>query len=182
MPLDMARRAAIPLPAPRSAAAGGGVGARPSRSLAPDRSRDKQQAAHPRGKRPPPGRGRAGDRSPWSSCRKGRARPRDSTRYRVRFPVVPFIGLIRFANRIVLQCLIRFANVMPDRVTDNSLRDYLTVIEAAEQLGVSPSTLRNWDRSGKLAALRHPVNGYRLYRRSDLAALLKRLSQGKGRK
>ncbi len=70
---------------------------------------------------------------------------------------------------------------MPNRVTDNSLRDYLTVTEAAEQLGVSPSTLRNWDKSGKLAALRHPINGYRLYRRSDLTALLTQLSQGKER-
>ena len=38
MPLDMARHAAIPLPAPRSAAAGG-VGARPGKSLAPDHGR-----------------------------------------------------------------------------------------------------------------------------------------------
>lgn len=94
----------------------------------------------------------------------------------------PSWGLIKFSNRIGLQCLTRFANVMSDRVTVNSLRDYLTVAEAAEELGVSASTLRNWDRSGKLVALRHPMNGYRLYRRSDLAALLKPLSQGKTRK
>jgi len=36
----------------------------------------------------------------------------------------------------------------------------LTVAEAAELLGVSASTLRNWDRAGKLKASRHPVNGY----------------------
>ena len=38
--------------------------------------------------------------------------------------------------------------------------DYLKVKEAAVFLGVSPSTLRNWDREGKLKAKRHPVNGY----------------------
>lgn len=56
-----------------------------------------------------------------------------------------------------------------------NLRDYLTISEAAELLGVSPSTLRNWDRQGKLNAHRHPVNGYRLYLREELEALLSRL-------
>lgn len=54
---------------------------------------------------------------------------------------------------------------------DISLSAYLTVGEAAERLGVSPSTLRNWDRRGKLKAKRHPVNGYRLYKYADLVAL-----------
>jgi PAS domain S-box-containing protein len=53
-----------------------------------------------------------------------------------------------------------------------NLADYLTIGEAAEFLGVSPWTLRNWDRAGKLRTLRHPKNGYRIYRREDLAALL----------
>lgn len=51
------------------------------------------------------------------------------------------------------------------------LSDYLTVGEAAEKLGVSPSTLRNWDRLGKLKARRHPMNGYRLYKYTELVAL-----------
>lgn len=51
--------------------------------------------------------------------------------------------------------------------------ELLTVHEAAELLGVSPSTLRNWDRDGKLRAKRHPLNRYRLYRRDDLENLLK---------
>lgn len=53
--------------------------------------------------------------------------------------------------------------------------DFLTVSQAAALLGVSPSTLRNWDRMGKLKATRHPINAYRLYRRSDLDGLLKSL-------
>jgi excisionase family DNA binding protein len=53
--------------------------------------------------------------------------------------------------------------------------EYLTVGAAAEYLGVSRSTLRNWDRAGKLKAVRHPINGYRLYRREVLTALLKSL-------
>ena len=54
-----------------------------------------------------------------------------------------------------------------------TLGDYLTVGEAARVLGVSPSTLRRWDRAGRVAAVRHPVNGYRLYRREALESLLR---------
>lgn len=53
-----------------------------------------------------------------------------------------------------------------------SLDDYLTVGEAAEFLGVSPATLRNWDKMGKFISYRHPLNKYRLYRKSDLEELL----------
>ena len=60
--------------------------------------------------------------------------------------------------------------------SQENLADYLTVSEAAARLGVSPSTLRNWDRSGKLKPIRHPVNGYRLYRRQDLDLLLQGMS------
>ncbi len=56
-----------------------------------------------------------------------------------------------------------------------NLADYLTVGEAANTLGVSRSTLRNWDKTGKLKPCRHPVNGYRLYERSELDALLKQV-------
>lgn len=51
-------------------------------------------------------------------------------------------------------------------------RDYLTVKQAADFLGVSPDTLRNWDDTGKLRAIRHPVNGYRLYDPDKLKNLL----------
>lgn len=62
------------------------------------------------------------------------------------------------------------------QVTTN-LRDYLRIKEAAQFLGVSPSTLRNWERSGKLTARRHPINRYRLYRRSELERLLRELER-----
>ena len=60
--------------------------------------------------------------------------------------------------------------------TQGNLLDYLTVGAAAEFLGISRSTLRNWDREGKLKPHRHPINGYRLYRHADLVALLKELT------
>ena len=61
-----------------------------------------------------------------------------------------------------------------------NLADYLTVGEAAARLGVSSGTLRNWDRTGKLKSYRHPVNGYRLYRRVDLEKLLAKIGRVKG--
>jgi excisionase family DNA binding protein len=53
----------------------------------------------------------------------------------------------------------------------------LRISEAAEYLGVSPNTLRNWERAGKIEARRHPVNHYRLFRRQDLDALLSRVER-----
>jgi PAS domain S-box-containing protein len=50
---------------------------------------------------------------------------------------------------------------------------YRTVGEAAEFLGVSTATLRNWDRLGKLKPRRHPQNGYRIYLHEDLEAVLR---------
>ena len=55
------------------------------------------------------------------------------------------------------------------------LSDYLRISEAAEYLGVSPNTLRNWVNAEKVVAIRHPVNDYRLFKREDLDALLKQV-------
>lgn len=63
-----------------------------------------------------------------------------------------------------------------DRASSN-LGDYLTVGEAAETLGVSRSTLRNWDKAGKLKPFRHPMNGYRLYKKSELETLLREMTR-----
>ena len=42
-------------------------------------------------------------------------------------------------------------------------KNVLTIQAAAEILGVSPQTLRNWDKSGKLKAVRDLESGYRRY-------------------
>ena len=57
------------------------------------------------------------------------------------------------------------------------LSEYLRISEAAEYLGVSPNTLRNWVNAGKVAAIRHPVNGYRLFKLEDLDALLNKVAK-----
>lgn len=54
----------------------------------------------------------------------------------------------------------------------------LTISEAAEFLGVSQVTLRRWDAAGKFKARRHPVNDYRLYRKTDVERLKQRIEHG----
>lgn len=51
--------------------------------------------------------------------------------------------------------------------------DYLRIKEAADLLGVSTSTLRNWEKQGKLKVHRDPNSNYRLYKKSDLEKFLK---------
>jgi DNA (cytosine-5)-methyltransferase 1 len=53
--------------------------------------------------------------------------------------------------------------------------DFLLVSEAAEFLGVSPNTIRNWGRDGKITEYRHPINNYRMFRLQELERLRKRL-------
>jgi excisionase family DNA binding protein len=67
-----------------------------------------------------------------------------------------------------------------EKISVVKLRDYLRISEAAEYLGVSPNTLRNWENAGKVVAFRHPVNAYRLFKREDLDALLKQVAQTSG--
>ena len=55
----------------------------------------------------------------------------------------------------------------------DKLDGYLRIKEAAEYLGVSPNTLRNWGRLEKITEHRHPVNNYRLYKKSELDRLLR---------
>jgi excisionase family DNA binding protein len=50
---------------------------------------------------------------------------------------------------------------------------YFTIKEAAKILGVSPQTLRNWDKSGKLKAYRNPINNYRVYKREQIELFLR---------
>ena len=59
------------------------------------------------------------------------------------------------------------------------IEEYLQIKQAAKFLGVTATTLRNWERSGKLTSHRHPLNHYRLYKREDLETFLQRIEQSK---
>jgi excisionase family DNA binding protein len=53
-----------------------------------------------------------------------------------------------------------------------SLHEYLTIKSAAEFLGVTQNTLRNWGAARKITEYRHPINNYRLDKSHDLKRLL----------
>lgn len=53
---------------------------------------------------------------------------------------------------------------------------FIRIKDAAMILGVSRMTLRNWDKSGKLIANRHPMNNYRVYNTADIEKLLESIT------
>ena len=57
---------------------------------------------------------------------------------------------------------------------------YVTIKKAAQILGVSTLTLRNWDNSGKFPAGRHPISNYRVYKIEDIEAILIEIEASKG--
>lgn len=51
----------------------------------------------------------------------------------------------------------------------------ITVKEASKILGIHPMTLRRWDKSGKLKAVRHRFNNYRFYKKAEVEKLAAKL-------
>ena len=58
-------------------------------------------------------------------------------------------------------------------------KKYLTVNEVAKLIGVTPLTVRNWDKKGALVAHRNPVNNYRAYKIEDVESLMKDIENNK---
>ena len=52
---------------------------------------------------------------------------------------------------------------------------HVTVIHAANYLGVAPNTIRSWADTGALKGRRHPVNNYRLFDMRKLKAIRKKI-------
>lgn len=59
--------------------------------------------------------------------------------------------------------------VMKDTTTFPELID---IVEASRALGRSVETLRQWDKSKKLVAIRLATRGKRMYKRSDIEKLV----------
>ena len=58
-------------------------------------------------------------------------------------------------------------------------KKFLTVQEVARLLALTPLTVRNWDKKGKLHAFRNPLNNYRMYKIEDVEFLLNKIEQSK---
>ncbi|MFO0877872.1 MAG: hypothetical protein U0840_11005 [Gemmataceae bacterium] len=53
------------------------------------------------------------------------------------------------------------------------LRKLLRISRAADHPGVSPNSIRNWERVGKIAVHLHPVNHCRHFKGEELDLLLR---------
>jgi len=59
------------------------------------------------------------------------------------------------------------------------IKRYLTIKEVAKLLGVTPLTLRNWDKVGKLKAYRNPINNYRVYKPEEIELFIRRIESSR---
>ena len=62
------------------------------------------------------------------------------------------------------------------------MQTYLTIKKAAQLLHITPLTLRNWDKNGKLKAYRYPGNNYRIYRLDQIEAFLRQLEGSRAKR
>ena len=60
---------------------------------------------------------------------------------------------------------------MPRPTPPAPVDEFLSTAEAAELLGVHPSTVRNWAASGRLIPVYRTRGDHRRYRRGDVLAL-----------
>jgi excisionase family DNA binding protein len=59
----------------------------------------------------------------------------------------------------------------------DKLTEYLHTAAAAEYLGVAHNTIRKWAALGEIPMHGNPANGYRLFKRRDLDAFLKKTAR-----
>ncbi|MBI3420603.1 MAG: MerR family DNA-binding transcriptional regulator [Candidatus Sungbacteria bacterium] len=59
---------------------------------------------------------------------------------------------------------------------------YVSIQKAAQLVGVSALTLRNWDKKGVLTAYRNPINNYRIYRMDQIELFLRKVENSKNKK
>ena len=55
------------------------------------------------------------------------------------------------------------------------MKEYLTIKESADLLGVTPQTLRAWEKKGELVPYRNPINNYRMYKVTQIEAFIEEM-------
>lgn len=58
-----------------------------------------------------------------------------------------------------------------------NFKDYMTISEASEFMGVAPNTLRNWEKDNRIPTYKAPFNKRRLYKKEDLQAYLDNIAK-----
>lgn len=62
------------------------------------------------------------------------------------------------------------------------MREYLTIKETANLVGVSPQTLRNWEKRGELVPYRNPINNYRMYKVIQIEMFIEEMRNERSRR
>ena len=62
------------------------------------------------------------------------------------------------------------------------MKEYLTIQESADLVGVSPQTLRNWEKQGELIPYRNPINNYRMYKVVQIEGFIEEMRSERSRR
>ncbi len=54
---------------------------------------------------------------------------------------------------------------------------YISPKDAYTILGITHTQLRGWEKKGKLTAVRHPMNNFRMYKREEIEEIAKKLQE-----
>lgn len=60
--------------------------------------------------------------------------------------------------------------------------EYISIKETARLVGVSPQTLRKWEKDGHLVPYRNPVNNYRMYKVEQIEAFIEEMRSDRARR
>ena len=61
------------------------------------------------------------------------------------------------------------------------MQQYISIKEAADLLGVTPQTLRAWEKKGELVPYRNPINNYRVYKISQIEKFFEEMRNHRSR-
>jgi len=62
------------------------------------------------------------------------------------------------------------------------MREYITIKESADLIGVSPQTLRKWEKQGELVPYRNPINNYRMYKVVQIEMFIEEMRNERSRR
>jgi len=61
------------------------------------------------------------------------------------------------------------------------MREYVSIKETARLIGVSPQTLRKWEKEGNLVPYRNPINNYRMYKVEQIEQFIEEMRNNRAK-
>ena len=62
------------------------------------------------------------------------------------------------------------------------MKQYISIKETANLVGVSPQTLRKWEKQGEFVPYRNPINNYRMYKIEQIETFIEEMRNERARK